>query len=291
MVLITGKRTAIAVPSEMPKAPGGNPRLVIIKGPDLGRQIDLDDQALEIGRGEEAGLQLDVDLVSRRHACVQRFGNKYLIADLGSTNGTFVNNEKITTHELVEADQIRVGKVVLKYMESEIEAKYHEQIFNMASVDALTGCFNKRYFDDVFGKEINRAGQTNTDLCLVVFDIDHFKKINDTYGHPAGDAVLKTLCDVVKGLVRETDVFCRVGGEEFTILLPNTNLKTAQGAAELVRGAIEMTDFTFEDNTIPVTVSLGVAEYASPSEGASELYKRTDSNLYTAKRSGRNQVC
>ncbi|NRA32380.1 MAG: GGDEF domain-containing protein [Polyangiaceae bacterium] len=285
-----GKRTAIAMPSERP-AGAGAPCLVQIAGDDLGTQSDLDKGEVDIGRDESCTITVNSDLVSRQHASVQKLGSAYIVADLGSTNGTFVNGDKITHKKLDDGDQIRVGKTVLKFMASgNLEAEYHQKIFTMVSVDALTGAYNKRYFDDNFGKAIARADATQTSLCLIIFDIDHFKKINDTHGHPAGDYVLKELVDVVKAVVRKQDTFCRVGGEEFTVLLPETDAKTAFTCAEFIRGAVEVTTFSFEGTVIPVTCSLGVALRAG-AEPHDALYKRADQAMYKAKSSGRNQVC
>ena len=278
------------MPSERPPGAGA-PCLVQIAGDDLGQQIDLDKGEVDIGRDDSCKITVNSDLVSRQHASVQKLGSAYIVADLGSTNGTFVNGDKITHKKLDDGDQIRVGKTVLKFMASgNLEAEYHQKIFTMVSVDALTGAYNKRYFDDNFAKAIARSESAQTSLCLIIFDIDFFKKINDTHGHPAGDYVLKELVTVVKGVVREQDSFCRVGGEEFTVLLPDTDASTAFTCAEFIRGAVEMTTFTFEGTVIPVTCSLGVALRAG-AEPADALYKRADQAMYKAKSSGRNQVC
>ncbi|MBM4363648.1 MAG: GGDEF domain-containing protein, partial [Deltaproteobacteria bacterium] len=248
-------------------------------------RYDLSPGELSIGRDEAAGVVIDSDLVSRKHASIQRFGGQFVIADLGSTNGTYVNDARIRTKELAEGDQIRVGRVVLKYTECAIEAEYHEQVINMAKTDALTGAFNKRHFEAEFARLV--AG--SAPLAIVIFDIDHFKKINDTYGHASGDVVLKRVAEVVRAQLRAGDLFFRVGGEEFVLLLPGTTESMAQLAAEVLRGAIEMTDFEDGGKRIPVTVSLGVSD-REPGDDAATLYRRTDERLYEAKRGGRNRV-
>ena len=281
-------RTAIVVPSERPES-AAQPRLVVIAGPEIGRNIELAEKPVFIGRAEDVTLRVDSDAVSRRHAVVQRVLNSWVVADLGSTNGTYVNDVRVTTKELHEGDRIRIGKVVLKFSECGIEAQYHEQIFNMASLDALTGAFNKRYFDGVFEQAVQRSAKAGEPFSLLIFDIDHFKRINDAHGHPAGDAVLRKLVSVVRQQTRPDDVLCRVGGEEFVVLLPRTDLATARTIAEILRGVAEGTEFTHEGRRIPVTVSFGVAEVLSREDGAS-LYKRADGRLYEAKRAGRNRV-
>jgi two-component system, cell cycle response regulator len=286
---ISGNRTAIALPSERPKA-AGKPVLVVISGPELGRKFDLASGEMDIGRDEEATFRIDSDLISRRHAAIQKFAGRFIVADMGSTNGTFVNDQRVKTHTLVDGDQIRVGKVVLKYTESDVEAQYHEQILQMAHVDALTGAYNKRYAEDALRRSVADARSRGGAFSMVLFDIDHFKKINDTWGHAAGDAVLKEIAEVVRGQLRESDVLCRVGGEEFAILLAGTSVASARGAAEFIRGAVEMTDFMFEGKRIPVTVSLGVAVLEPSDESSEALFKRVDGLLYESKRTGRNKV-
>jgi diguanylate cyclase (GGDEF)-like protein len=263
----------------------------VIAGPELGRRIDLDSGEVDIGRDDGVTLKIDSDLVSRRHATIRRFAGRFAIADLHSTNGTFVNDKRIKTHKLEDGDQIRVGKVVLKYTECAIEAQYHEQIVHRATVDALTGAYNKGYFEEAFKKSFASCREAATPLTLVVFDIDHFKKINDTWGHTAGDAVLKQLGQVVRAQLRPRDTFCRIGGEEFALLLEGMPLGAARNAAEVVRGSVETTDFAHEGTKIPVTMSLGVVELEKTDMSADSLFQRADGRLYEAKRGGRNRVC
>jgi len=289
MPVPSDKRTAAVVPSNRPPA-DAKPLLVVIAGADLGLQIDLASGVVDIGRDEGATLRIDSELVSRQHAAIRRFGGKFAIADLGSTNGTFVNDRRIQTHTLSDGDLIRVGKVVLKYTECAIEAQYHEQIALRANLDALTGVYNKRHFDDVLKKLFASSKETGKALSLVVFDIDHFKRINDTWGHAAGDAVLRQVSDLVRTLVRKHDAFCRVGGEEFTVLFEGVPLADARKAAELVRRSIESADIASGDTKIPVTASIGVVELLPEDTSADSLFQRADAKLYEAKRSGRNRV-
>src|SRR6185503_8741782 len=206
-----------------------------------------------------------------------------------STNGTFINEQKVERAKLVDGDQIRVGKTVLKYTESHVEQRYFEHVFNLASMDALTGAFNKRYFDETFSKEAARAQQSATPLSLVLFDIDFFKKINDTYGHPAGDAVLKAVAGAVAAQLRDGDALFRVGGEEFALVLQATPKDLAIQAAEATRQMIAELVTDFMGTRITATLSLGVAELG-PQEEPSALYQRADGLLYVAKRGGRNRV-
>jgi len=287
--IIPGRRTAISLPSERPKE-AGQPCLVIISGAEMGRRIDLTHEEVSIGRSDQCTVCVNSDLVSRRHAVVNRVLGHYIVVDLKSTNGTFVNDVRIERAELKDGDLLRVGKTVLKYLESNLELEYMQHILSLASVDSLTGVYNKRYFDEVFGKEVARAEQGHTPCSLIVLDIDHFKKINDTHGHPAGDAVLKHVSALVKSQIRPGDTLARVGGEEFAIVLPQTPYMLATQAAELIRGAVEKSICDVAGTKIPATLSLGVAEL-QPAEIPERFYQRADERLYAAKHGGRNRVC
>jgi diguanylate cyclase (GGDEF)-like protein len=286
--IFPGRRTAISIPSERPPS-AGPPCLVIISGGDMGRRFELGKQEVSIGRADTCTICVNTDQVSRKHATVQAVLGKYYVVDMRSTNGTFVNEQKVERAKLLDGDQIRVGKTVLKYTESHVEQRYFEHAFNLASLDALTGAFNKRYFDETFGKEIQRSQQVGTPLSIVLFDIDHFKKINDTYGHPAGDAVLKNVASTVASQLRDGDALFRVGGEEFALVLSATPRDLAVQAAEAVRGLVAALVTDFMGTRITATLSLGVAELAAGEQPAA-LYQRVDELLYAAKRGGRNRV-
>lgn len=286
--IFPGRRTAISIASERP-ATSGPPCLVIIAGDEMGRRYELGVAEVSIGRADTCTICVNTDQVSRKHCTVQHILGKYYIVDNRSTNGTFVNEQKVERAKLMDGDQIRIGKTVLKYTESHVEQRYFEHVFNLASMDALTGAFNKRYFDESFGKEVARAQQQDTPLSLVLFDIDFFKKINDSYGHPAGDAVLKNVAGAVSSQLRDGDALFRVGGEEFALVLSATPLDLAQQAAEATRQLIEALVTEFMGTRIAATLSLGVVQL-SPGEAPAALYQRADEKLYAAKRGGRNRV-
>lgn len=287
--IFPGRRTAISIASSERPATSGPPCLVIISGEDMGRRHELGVSEVSIGRADNCTICVNTDQVSRKHCTIQHILGRYFIVDNRSTNGTFVNEQKIERAKLMDGDQIRVGKTVLKYTESHVEQRYFEHVFNLASVDALTGAFNKRYFDETYTKEVSRAVQQDQPLSLILFDIDFFKKVNDTYGHPAGDAVLKNVAGAVASQLRDGDALYRVGGEEFALVLAATPLDLAQQAAEATRLLIEALVTEFMGTRIPATLSLGVAQLM-PGEAPAALYQRADEKLYAAKRGGRNQV-
>ncbi len=265
--------------------------LIIIYGPDLGKRIALGTGAIEAGRSTKCDISIDQESVSRHHARIFWDGSAYRIRDLGSTNGTFLNDVPVTDHVLSDGDQIKIGRTILKFMTgTNIEASYHEEIYRMMTYDGLTQIFNKRYFHEALEREISRCRRYCRELSLVLFDIDLFKQINDTYGHLAGDAILHELAAVVRVRLRREDVFARVGGEEFAVLTPEVGVVGAGEVAEKVRVVVESTAFRFEQHVIPTTISIGVAGWQAPDEVPDRLYARADSALYAAKQRGRNRV-
>jgi diguanylate cyclase (GGDEF)-like protein len=280
--------------------------LVVIYGPDLGHRMTLSRGAFEIGRSSKCDLPIDQESVSRRHARITFSGGAHHIEDLGSTNGTYIAEQRVDSrHPLQHGDQIRLGRSILKYMAGDdLETNYHEEIYRLMTVDALTQTHNKRYFNEVFERELHRSLRYHRDLSLVLFDIDHFKVVNDTHGHVGGDAVLRQIAQSIHGRLRGQDIFARVGGEEFAILLPEVPLAGARVTAEKVRRIVEGASIVYETATIACTVSAGVATLeealaargggatgGDEARGASEaLLKLADDRLYEAKRTGRNRT-
>jgi diguanylate cyclase (GGDEF)-like protein len=266
--------------------------LVVIYGDDLGRRVPLGSEPCIVGRSSKCDVQVDQESVSRNHCRVSFNGKTYTIRDLGSTNGTYVNDELIDEVNLRDGDQIKVGRTIMKFITGgNIEASYHEEIYRLMTVDGLTEVHNKRFFHEMLEREASRSQRYERTFCIVLFDIDHFKKINDTYGHLAGDAVLRQLGVIVRGRVRRDDIVARVGGEEFAILLPEVGASGGVEAARKLRASIEEATFQFEGTVIPVTISLGVAEWKPGVADAQDLMKIADDKLYEAKRTGRNRVC
>jgi two-component system cell cycle response regulator len=163
-------------------------------------------------------------------------------------------------------------------------------MYDAALYDALTKAFNKRHFLDRLPIEISHAKRHRTPLSLLMIDADHFKQVNDRYGHVAGDHVLTTLARIVRGTLRAEDLFARYGGEEFCVLCRDTPLANASGLAERLRAKVETFLVEHEAQRIPVTISIGVASWLDQPDGAMKLISDADEALYEAKRSGRNRV-
>lgn len=249
---------------------------------------------LSVGREASCGLSLPDSSVSRQHALIEKVGDSYFVTDLGSTNGTCVNEQKVSSTELTPGDRVQFGSYIFKFLSTNhIEMQYHEAIYSMMTRDGLTGTLNKRSFTDIINREFRRAISRSTCLSLILFDIDHFKSVNDTYGHLAGDEVLQEIGRRISSVVADHDVFARYGGEEFAILLADAGSAEAVELAERCRAIVESETFPTSVEPLPVTISVGVAELseiANTSE-PSDLIEAADTQLYAAKDAGRNRVC
>lgn len=266
--------------------------LIVLSGPRLGNRTVLSDKAIDIGRGSGCGLVLDADSVSRKHARIESMGGGHRITDLGSTNGTYVNGQRVADHILRDGDRLQIGKALLKYVAGgNIEGAYHEEVQRLMRFDGLTGIHNKRHFDESLKLAMFTARSEAKPISLIVFDLDHFKRINDTFGHMAGDAVLCDAARVVLSVLSPLRLFGRIGGEEFGVLCEGVPLATALQDAERIRAAVAASKATFEGKELPVTVSIGVAERPGNSDETAEaLFERADAKLYEAKAAGRNCV-
>ncbi len=275
---------------------GGTDCLVVIytKEPTLlGKRFVLENNPTRVGRGADNHIVLDGDSVSRRHAHFEQRGDPWLIVDDGSTNGTYCNDEQISREVVLKnGDRVKIGPTIFKFLSgADVEAQYHEEIYRMTIIDGLTQIHNKRYLYEALEREIIRGRRHERDLAILMFDIDHFKRINDVHGHLAGDFVLKELARIVQSRIRRDEVFARYGGEEFAIILPETSLDGAAALAETLRQKVAEHLFVFQADSIKVTISVGAALLMDTDRTANELIKRADERLYVAKNSGRNRVC
>lgn len=271
----------------------GESCLVMIAGPFLGKKYPLiDEDEFTVGRDDKNFIVIDMDNVSRRHAQVVHRGGKFFVNDLGSTNGTYLNDE-----ELLEAvplrtgDHIKVGGSIFKFLTGgNIETQYHEEIYRLTICDGLTQVFNKRYFLEYLEREMGRCHRYNRSLSLIMLDIDHFKSINDTNGHLAGDHVLRELGALLKPKIRREECFARYGGEEFAVVMPEAGGENARKFAEKIRKLVADHHFAFEGKDIAVTISLGVADLTGDMTEPLQFIKVADANLYKAKKQGRNRT-
>jgi diguanylate cyclase (GGDEF)-like protein len=266
--------------------------LVEIHGPQLGRKYVLHPDEFTIGRDVKNNLVVDLDNVSRRHAKIISRDGIFFVNDLGSTNGTYLNDQEVLSETpLRSGDYVKVGGSIFKFLcGNNIEALYYEEIYQLTIVDGLTQVSNKRYFIEFLEREMGRCQRYNRQLSLVMMDIDHFKRINDTNGHLAGDYVLRELSAVVRPRIRKEECFARYGGEEFAIVMPEVGAEKATQFAEKLRKLAEAHPFNFESKPISVTLSLGVAAMMPDMAEVDQFIKAADTNLFKAKNSGRNRV-
>lgn len=276
--------------------PAGHGRLLQIHPVDIHKgPVFLPDGGLTIGRGDRCELPIHDEAVSRRHARIERQGDDYVVVDLGSTNGTFVNDEPVSEKTIVPGDRIRVGTHIFKLLSPDaFESQYYDAVYGMMTEDGLTGAINKRAFLDILKRETCRSLNTSRPLSLVLFDADHFKSINDTHGHLVGDQILQELVRRVQGVVESHVVLARYGGEEFALIISELDADQAADIAERCRTTIGRTPFHTSAGPIMVTISLGVADTTAIAPEATDpdqaLIAAADSRLYHAKGSGRNRV-
>lgn len=262
-------------------------------GPSRGRRYPLlATAAVVIGRGQDCAIHIDDNSVSRKHARVEPTPHGYAAEDLGSTNGTFVNDQPIERQVLGDGDYLRVGNCIYRFLAGgNIEAEYHEEIYRLAIIDGLTDIPNKRYMTEFLTRELSRSIRHKRPIAVCLFDIDRFKTINDDRGHLCGDYVLRELAYRLKTVIRAEELLARYGGEEFAVVLPEATLEDALRVGERIRSIVESTIFRFDDLNVPVTVSVGVAAVKDGEEiSADALVELADNRLYDAKRAGRNRV-
>ncbi len=267
--------------------------LVRVRGAELGRVTLLSPERMRVGRSQECELWLSDAGVSRKHASLIRGGNQYIVGDEGSANGTFVGGVKIKRHELHDGDVIQFGpQAVFRYsLSDESQEALLRQLYDASVTDALTGAHNREHFDTQLRAELSYARRHNTDVSLVIFDADHFKKVNDNYGHQVGDAVLIQIAKVVRGTVRGEDVFARYGGEEFALVLRGIDIDGCGAVAERLRERIAALKIQTERGVLSVTVSAGCSSLSTSDDKTPEgLIASADRRLYGAKHAGRNRV-
>lgn len=273
------------------------PCLILYSGGDAGLPFDLEPGTYVVGRAPECDLQLDNPGISRRHAELRVTEGEVTLVDLGSSNGTFVNEARAGGPQvLAGGDLVRLGVVVLRFYESQsLEAALHDRIYRMATVDPGTEVFNRRYLFDRLKREMRLARRSGEPLSVLCYDLDHFKRVNDTWGHPAGDAVLRESAAIARLVLQGRGVLGRLGGEEFAAVLPHTPLDAAAEIAEGVRAAVAGHRFNVGaagGQPVPhqQTISVGVACLNDTTPDPADLLAAADRLLYDSKHGGRNRV-
>ncbi len=270
--------------------------LMIVRGTPQGHRFMLNATEMTIGRDPTVEISISDSKISRKHAVIRLAEEGVTLTDLGSANGTEINGKPLNPHETVvlqKNDTIALGgETRLEFLPAgEVKTLDMGEFSSAVNTDGLTGIFNKRYLIQALENEFKRAKAMRTALSVIFVDLDHFKKVNDNFGHAAGDFVLKEFANLLKNtFVRPRDLFARYGGEEFVLLLSNTSGDAGMVIAEKIRAAIESNPFIFEGKRLPVTSSLGLAELSEKYGTADDFLKAADASLYQSKQSGRNRV-
>jgi diguanylate cyclase (GGDEF)-like protein len=267
--------------------------LVRVKGAELGRVSRLPAEQFRIGRSQDCELWLGDDGVSRKHARILQEDGVYQVEDMKSANGTFVQGQRVTSQVLHDGDVIQFGPTaVFRYtVTDESQEALLQQLYDASVTDALTGAHNREHFDTQLRSELSYARRHKADVSLAFFDVDHFKRVNDTYGHPAGDAVLVALADTIRKMIRSEDVFARYGGEEFALILRGIDRVGASTVGERLRERVEAMTVPTDGGQLRITVSVGCSSFADLEDKTPEsLVSTADKRLYAAKHAGRNRV-
>src|SRR5687768_4620214 len=278
------------------------PALVFLSGDLIAVPIPLEREEVILGRALEADVRVNDTKVSRRHARINKVFNdetneiEFILTDSGARNGVLVNGQKVAREVLQNGDKITIGEHILRFdLLDEIDREYQRQIHRLISHDDLTGLLSSRSFFSELRREAARAKAENRPFCVLMMDVDHFKNVNDTYGHLTGSKTLEENGGLIIGIMRSGDAAARFGGEEFAAFLLDADIAQALVAAERIRSVIESRDFTVvrtgKSETHNVTISIGISTFPDDSSDPIELVEMADSALYRAKRLGRNRVC
>jgi len=271
--------------------------LIIVRGGIPGTMLRLGQKSCSLGRSAENTFQFHDSTVSRRHTVlsIDAAGVAWLM-DLGSTNGTFVNGRRIATMTPVQAgdgSRIQLGSsTLLKYLKLDpCEEGFQRELYERSVRDNLTGLYNRGYFLSQIGPLAELNSMCELGLALILVDIDHFKRVNDTHGHTVGDLILREVADVLRESTRGEDLVARYGGEEFILALPSSSLEQATERAENIRSRLSSRLVEASQARVGVTASLGLS-YAPAGRvrDVTALITSADGALYQAKRSGRNCV-
>lgn len=292
--LIQGEADSLR--SDRQKARFQNPCLIVIRGKAQGHRFFITKPETFLGRDGSADIILPDQNISRRHAWIIREEGVVKLRDVGSANGIYVNDRKMEPKETVilkKEDMIRIGSTVLKFLPAgEIESILYDKLLDTVNLDALTQVFKRAYLMDALEAEFKRAKALKTDLALIFFIIDHFKLVNDNFGHDAGDCVLRDFAATVKvsGVLGPHDILARYGGEEFVLILPGSTAKSANTTADRLQAAIEAHAFIYEGTKIQVTSSYGISELSFSIESAQTLLKLASKTLDEPRKTERNQI-
>ena len=282
-------------PEEALPASESHPALLVLSGVEAGRSFRLVEGDNIIGRNEDVAIALKDDGVSRRHAAIFVADGRATVRDLGSTNGTRRNGQAVGA----QGDVLAAGDVLLFgpslaarfTLQDTVVENLQRRLFDAAVQDPLTGAYNKRYLIERFEQEFGFAERHKRPLAILIYDIDHFKQINDRLGHQMGDRVLCEVAGYVGGRIRKEDLHARWGGEEFVVLMRETRLDAARILAERLMAGVRALHFDTPSGPLAISVSIGLTSSDSQKfDSSMELFIRADKMLYKAKELGRDRI-
>lgn len=274
------------------------PSLVEIAGGEFGRQFFLEGSACYIGRSDDVEIQIADARASRRHAVIEigvdedTQNIRCVARDLDSRNGTFVNGQRITSAPLHEGDKIQIGYTIFKFaLKDTVEMEFESKIYKLATTDPLTGLFTRDYFGKEFTRTLHHCIRYERPLAVLMIDLDDFKAVNDTHGHQTGDKVLQAFASLLRETLRDEDVLGRYGGEEFIVVMPETEAAAARFPAERFLKLLERREVENQDGTpVCVTASIGISGLGMDGTDEHALVAAADKALYAAKAAGKNRV-
>jgi two-component system, cell cycle response regulator len=266
------------------------PMLLVLHGPLLGKTFTIEQPVLTIGRSSQCDIQIEDDNVSRKHAEINFRDGLVWLTDLQSTNGSYVNSKRISEIPLNDGDLVLIGRVLFKFIHSSlVENRFFGQMYSLATTDFLTAIANRQQIINLLEQEFSRARRYDRPLSILVYDIDRFKKINDTHGHLAGDQMLIESSRIVKDHLRSEDHYGRLGGDEFLVICPETPVEQALALGKRIQVVLSKTDFLVKDKIVFFTISVGAATLSLKVASPDEFSLLADQALYRAKNAGRNQ--
>lgn len=269
------------------------PYLSVSIGNDMGKLFHIHKKRMSVGRSPDADVVINDDMISWEHFFVDYVEGEVYFQDNDSTNGVFINGQKSESGKLKLGANIQIGDTVMKLeMMAPYDVELRQSLFQRANFDLLTGAYNRHYFMDYAVKELALAQREQQSIKLIMLDLDHFKEINDSLGHPAGDYVLREISHLINGAMREYDLLCRYGGEEFIVMLMGRiSLTDVEAVCERVRLLVESHPFEFGGEVIPVTASFGICYLRNPQGYTIDsIIDMADKALYVSKENGRNMV-
>ena len=274
------------------KSAKGDPYLTVSVGKDMGMMVLIQGR-MSIGRSPESSIVLDDDLVSWEHCSVTNLNGHISLQDNNSRNGVFVDGARVEHCELNVGSNIQIGDTVMKLeLLSELEVESRQSLYSRANFDLLTGAYNRHYFQEIAKQELSLSKREHTSLKIVMLDIDYFKEVNDKHGHLAGDYILSEVANIIRNSIRDYDILCRYGGEEFILLLRGAILLAdTEKLCGRIRRQIQDRNFEYGGVSIKLTISIGACFQDDTNELTIEdIISKADKALYESKKHGRNRI-